>query len=290
MPRPISSGVKQIRRTPYQALAAIALLSITFFVGYAFSFLLLGFNKILQYFETRPQVIAFFKQTVTDDEIVKIGSSMKAFKYVSSVKIVTKNEALDFYKEDNKKDPLSLELVTSNMLPASIEVGAVDVASLEQIQQDLQKYNAEIDEIVYHKDIIDMIVRWTNAIRFVGLFITGLLLLASVLTTIVIVSMKVAMKKPEIGIMRLLGATSWYIYQPFLFEGALYGLLGSLGGWGLAMIALLYSTPWILEFGGAISLLPVPPILLLIQIGIGTAFGILLGMFSSLFALHRFRK
>jgi len=290
MARPLSSGLKQIRRTPYQALAAITLLCITFFVGYAFSFLLLGFNQILHYFETRPQVIAFFKASAPDDVITNIGTTMRGRTYVSGVKITTKEEALQLYQEDNKKNPLNLELVTANLLPASIEVGAVDVTSLEQIQKDLQQYTENIDEIVYQKDIIDMIMHWTNAIRFVGLFVTGVLIFASVLTILTMVSMKVAMKKTEVGIMQLLGATSWYIYQPFLFEGAVYGFLGSMGGWALAMIALLYATPWILQFGGVISLLPVPPMILLLQSGIGTLFGIFLGMFSSLLALHRFRK
>jgi cell division transport system permease protein len=90
--------------------------------------------------------------------------------------------------------------------------------------------------------------------------------------------------------MRIIGATRWYIRMPFLTEGMLYGLIGSLIGWGAMCVCLLYLTPWLTEFLGGIQLLPVPWEVLGIQLGIGTVAGMVLGAFAGTVAVSRMIK
>lgn len=290
MSKVVSTAVKQMRRTPYQAVGVILVLFTTFLLSYIFSFIFFGSEYLLRYFETRPQVIAFFNATAPDDEVERVQTEMEEKSYVDSVKYVSKEEALASYKEDNEKDPLLADLVTADIFPASIEVSGKEISSLPQIQSDLNQYDELIEEVVYQKDIVDTLATWTNTLRIVGLGLISVLALTSLLIVTIIISMKVLSKKQEISIMRLLGATTLYIQAPFLVEGLIYGVLSSVLAWGVAVTLLLYATPWIVNFLGSIPLLPVSPYFLLGQVGVGTALGVLLGVLSSTLALRRYIK
>lgn len=290
MSKAFSTAIKQMRRTPYQALGVILVLFTTFFLGYVFSFVFFGSESLLRYFETRPQVIAFFNASAPDAEVQRVKEEMQAKSYVETVKFVSKEEALASYKADNQKDPLLAELVTADVFPASVEVSGKDIASLSLIQTDLSQYKELIEEVVYQKDIVDTLARWTNTLRIVGLGMITVLAFTSLLIVTIIISMKVLVKKQEITIMRLLGATGLYIQAPFLIEGMMYGFFGSMLGWGASVTILLYITPWIVGFLGEIPLLPVSAYFLLAQVGVGTAIGLLLGVVSSTLALRRYIK
>lgn len=275
-----------IRRSPYQSLLAVFMISLTFFVGYTFSLTLLGTEKTLQFFETSPQVIAFFELETNTNDINKLALEMKSKSYVKEVKLVSKEEALDIYREDNKDNPLLLELVTADILPSSIEVSAVNVNDLPQIKQDLESAKG-IEEVSFQQEVIRSLAKWTQSIRLVGAFSTLVLAVTSFLLMVVIISMKVITKKNTIRIMKIIGATSGYIVAPFIFEGALYGLLGSFIGWGGMYALLLYLTPWLVDFLGSIVQLPIPWIIFAWQIAIGTSVGIILGSLASLVAVRR---
>lgn len=285
----ILSSFTAIRRSPYQAIAAILILSITFFVGYSFSLFLFSSNQVLHYFETKPQITAFFKLDTADDVVQQLDKTMQSKSYVSHVTVISKDQALEIYREDNKKDPLLLELVTADILPASIEVQGKDASDLNTIKSDLQKANG-VDEVVYQQDVIDGLQKWTKSLRYVGLASVTILSFTSFIIIVIISGMKVAIKKRAIHIMRLLGATKWYVEAPFIYEGILYGVLGSVIGWGLMYIGLLYLTPWLRDFLGPVPLLPFQPEVLGIQFGIGTFVGILLGALASSFAVQRMMR
>jgi cell division transport system permease protein len=174
----VSSALINIRRSPYQSLAAIALLSLTFFVGYTVSFFLLGSEQVLRYFEARPQVIAFFQVETTADKVTELATTMQSKTYVESVKIVTKDEALQIYQDENKDDPLLLELVTSQILPASLEVSGKTIDDLKRIKTDLESTPA-IDEVILQQDVIDSLSSWTKTIRLVGLAAVSILSLTT---------------------------------------------------------------------------------------------------------------
>lgn len=284
----LSAALTAIRRSPYQAFAAILILALTFFVGYTFSLFLFGADQILHYFETRPQVTAFFKLDATNDQIQKVEHDMRSKSYVASTNIITKDQALQIYRQENT-DPLALELVTADILPASIEVSGKDITSLATIHADLQKADG-VDEVMYQQDVVEGLQKWTQSIRYVGIVSIAILATTSFIIIVVITGMKVAIKKRAIHIMRILGATKWYIKAPFVYEGMIYGLVGSVIGWGAMYISLLYLTPALKSFLDPIPLLPLSNQFLAAQFGSGTGIGILLGAFASSFAVQRMMR
>lgn len=285
----ITTALVTIRRSPYQAIASILMVSVTFFAAFAFSLLIIGADQVLTYFETRPQVIAFFKLEADREAVEQARKTMSEKPYVKSVAIVDQEQALKMYQDTNKDEPLLLELVTADILPASIEVSAVDLEALPKIQNDLKALSS-IDDVDFQEDVTNEIKKWTTSLRILGIGVVGLLGLISYLIITVVVAIKAAAQKRAIGIMRMIGATKGYIRKPFILEGMLYGVVGALIGWIGMYAALLYLTPTIQTFMGEVQLLPAPLEFLAIQLGVGVAAGMVLGGMAGLLSVSRLIK
>lgn len=282
----LTTALTTIRRSPYQSMAAILLLSVTFFVSYSFSLFTYGSEQILKYFETRPQVVAFFEVDAPETDIQGAYDALREKSYVTDISLVTKDDALLLYQEENRDDPLLLELVTSQILPASVEVSGQTLGDLQRIKTDLEGLQG-IDEVVLQEDVLDALASWTSSIRLVGVISISVLAFTSLLIMIIIIGMKVVTKRPAILIMRIIGASNWFVRSPFIYEGMVYGLISSTLGWGASYAGLLYLTPALKEFLGPIQLFPVQLELLIIQYLGGTVLALLLGALAGSIAVSR---
>lgn len=280
---------KNIRRSPYQALAALGIMVLTFFIISIFALISYGSEKILAYFETRPQITAFLKDEITQKQIEAIKNQLNQTEKVASLKYISKDEALAIYREQNKEDPLLLEMVTAEILPASFEVAAIDSASLPELAEILKTAEG-VDEVLFQEDVVATLTSWTETIRKIGLILTSFLILISVLVVLIIIGMKISIKKKEIAVLRLLGASAGYVVNPFLLEGMIYGALGAFLAWGLAFLSLLYATPFLVSFLGEINILPVPLPLILGLLAVEALLGSIMGGFASFLAVRRYLR
>jgi len=278
-----------MRRTPYQALAAILIMFLTFFITTVFILTAGGFQTILRYFETRPQVTAFLKDETTSAQIDTLKAKLAQTGKVRETKYISKEEALNIYREQNKNDPLLLEMVTANILPASLEVSTNDLSHLNEVAQILRA-ESTIEEVVFQEDVVNALQQWTLNIRRVGISLIGVFGLVSLLMILVIIGMKITLRKEEIDILQLLGASRWYIRAPFLLEGMFYGAVGAFMAWGITYLLLLYLTSYIIGFFQGIDLLPVSPFFMLTVLGIEISSGIVIGSLGSLLAVKRYLK
>jgi len=280
---------KNIRRSPYQALAAISIMTLTFLAISFFTFLLAGSSKVIDYFESKPQVTAFFKNEAKPEDITALQSQLQATGKVASVKFVSKEDALKIYREQNKDDPLLLDLVTADVLPSSFEISTIKIEDLSNISNTLTK-SPLVSEVVYQKDVVSTLSAWTSAIRKIGITLIVLLSLVSMFIMVTIIGIKISQKKEDIEIMKLIGATNWYIRWPFLFEGIVYGIVGAVIGWAIATAGLLYATPFLETFLKGIPVLPVSYLQLLILLGLEALLAAILGIVSSYLAVLRYLK
>lgn len=278
-----------IRRSPYQALAAIFIMMQTFFVISFFTFLIFGSARIISYFESLPQVAVFFKNEAKQENIDALKEQIKATGKVSKINFVSKQEALRIYREQNKDDPMLLELVTADVLPASLEISAIKIDDLTTISEML-KNNSFIERVIFPKDVVSSLKVWTDALRKIGAALIIVLALDSIFVMAIIIGIKISKKREEIEILKLIGATNWYIRWPFIYEGVFYGVIGAFFGWLISVAALLYTTPFLVSFLGNIPLLPVSPIFLLELLGAEFLLAIFLGTFSSFLAVLRYLK
>lgn len=285
----LKTAWKNIRRSPYQAFAAILIMTVTFLAVSFFAFLLVGSSQIINYFESKPQVTAFFKNEAKQSDINALENTLVQTGKTASIKFVSKEGALKIYREQNKNDPLLLELVTADVLPASFEIAALKIEDLASIS-DMLKKSPLVSEVIYQKDVVSTLTAWTNAIRKIGISLIVLLSLVSVFIMVTIIGIKISQRKEDIEIMKLIGATSWYIRWPFIAEGVAYGIIGSMIGWFIATGALLYATPFLESFLKGIPVLPVSYVNLLILLGLEILFAIFLGIISSFLAVFRYLK
>lgn len=285
----VQSVAKAIRRTPYQSLSAIILTTFTFFSISILTLAILGTYRMLGYFESRPQVTAFFTDSATAEDAEELKVTIERAVPIDQANFVSKEEALELYRNQNQDNPLLLEMVTADILPSSLEVSAKSVESLEEIAKIMQE-EPLVEEVVFQKDVIDTLRKWLGAIRIGGIFLITLLATASITTIVVIISLKFRSKKPEMYTLTLLGATNWYIRAPFVMESVIYGVLGAIIGWGAAFVLLLYTTPNLISFFGEIQLVPVPLWIMGALLGGQIVVGALLGVISSLIATRRFGR
>ena len=285
----IKTTTQNIRRSPYQAIAAIVIMTLTFLVISFFTFLLVGSSKIVAYFESKPQVTAFFRNEAKQEDINSLESKLKDSGKVSSVKFVSKKEALAIYKEQNKNDPLLLDLVTADILPSSLEISTYKIGDLSQVSDTL-KGSSIISEVIFQKDVVSTLTSWTSALRKIGIAAILILSLVSIFIILTITGIKISQKRGDIHIMRLIGATNWYIRWPFIFEGMFYGVVGAFTGWVVSTVALVAATPYLSDFLSGIPILPASPIFLLELLGGELLLALVLGAFSSYLAVLRFLK
>ncbi len=278
-----------MRRSPYQALAAILIMFLTFFLSTVFVLTAGGFQVVLRYFETRPQVTAFLKDETTLSQVDTIKARLAQTGKVKESRYISKEEALTIYKEQNKNDPLLLEMVTANILPASIEVATTEISFLPEVAQIL-KSESGVEEVIFQEDVVRALHNWTDTLRKVGVGLIGALGLVSFLIILVIVGMKITIRKEEIEILQLIGASPWYIRSPFVFEGMFYGAVGAFLAWGVSYLLLLYVTPFVVKFLSGIPILPVPIFFMLSLLGVEILAGIVIGSLGSLLAVKRYLK
>jgi len=285
----IKSSFRNIRRSPYQALAAVLIMMLTFLTISFFTFLLSGSARVINFFESKPQVTAFFKNETKQSDINALEAQVKNTGKVSSVRFVSKQEALKIYREQNKDDPLLLDLVTADILPASLEISAFKISDLSGISEML-KGSPDVSEVIFQKDIVSTLVSWTSAVRKIGIGLIIVLSLVSTFIMITIIGIRISQRKEDIEIMRLIGASNGYIRWPFLFEGMFYAVVGAVIGWTIASLALWYSTPFLSSFLKGIPILPVSPIFLLEVLLAELIFAIILGFLSSFLAVLRYLR
>lgn len=278
-----------IRRSPYQAFAAILIMTVTFLVVSFFSFLLFGSSRIISFFESKPSLTAFFRNDAKQEDIISLEKNLKATGKIASVNFVSKQEALKIYRQQNKDDPLLLDLVTEDILPASLEIYTVKIEDLSSIHNILKR-SPDVSEVIYQKEVVSTLISWTNALRKIGIGLILILGLVSIFIMVTIIGIKISQKRNDIEIMRLIGASSWYIRWPFIIEGIFYGIVGTLLGFGIAVGVIWYSTPFLSSFLKDVPIFPVSLLFLLFLLAVELGIAIILGAFSSFLAVFRYLK
>ena len=235
----MSEVLTSLRRTPYQTFAALSILFFTLLLS-GILFISLSFIQgLLDYVETRPRVIVYFQIKATEKEIFAARDKLKDSGMTTDVKYVSKKEAYKIYKEFTKNDPILLEMTSPEILPASLEIDAKQPTYLPEITK-LIKNQPGVDEVQFQKDIVDNLLRLTSNVRMTTMVFFGYLFFVSVIVLTITTSFKIALKKEEISVLKLLGANNYYIRKPFIQESVFLGFLATTAA-SVVIIAMLLS-------------------------------------------------
>lgn len=293
--------LKSIKRTPYQSLAGFLVLFLSLFLSTIILFSLIFINGILNYLETRPQITVYFQSKTPEDNIFKIRDELSKSGKISSIKYISQKEAFEIYKNLNKDNPLLLEMVSADILPPSLEIYAKKPIYLPEIAEYLKK-QADIDEVQFQKDIVEKILNFTSILRKISFVFFGYLILMSVIVLISIFSFKIALKKEEIELLQLIGATNSYIRAPYIKESLFMGIVASILSFLSFLTLIFYIDPILknyfsgideiyldLNFGKLI-VWPFNTSFILIIFSFVLIFGLLISFISSYLATSKYLK
>ena len=179
----------------------------------------------------------------TQAEIGALGNQLKEIPDVASVKFISKAEALETLRGE-LKDKSIVEQLHTNPLPASFEVKADDAANLPAIREAIvpqgpngkpQPISPIVNNIFDRQQASAQIEEVTSALKIVLTVITVLLILASLMLVGNTIRLSIYTRRREVEVMRLVGATRWFIRWPFIIEGVVVGFVG-----GLVAILILW--------------------------------------------------
>lgn len=252
-------SLRHIRRSPYQTLSAVLIMVITFFMVSIFIMLAFISSGILKHFETKPQISAFYPNDTPETEIMEIKKEIESTNLTKEVRYISSKEAVQIYKKNSSIDDIdpNLDLVSDKILPPSLEISAWNISDLRTLKSIVEK--KEGVKVIFIEEVVNKLSSWLSGLRSGGLVLLILLVIESILVIWTIIGMRISQRRYEIEIMHLLGATPWYIRAPFIVEGMLYGVIGSVIGVVTTVILLHSALPGLTNFLVGIPLLPLTP-------------------------------
>lgn len=240
-----------------------------------------GKVELAVYLQTNPDP--------TPDETASLQAEIMSWPEVKSVAFVSREDGLKRLEEDVFKDhPEVLDQFQKNMLPLLFEISLSDPHMVDTVAARFDD-NPIVEDIRYNKVVAERLFSVTAQVRnFLVIFIVlqGIVAVLLISNTI---RLSIFARKREVEIMRLVGATNWFIRWPFLIEGMFVGLVGAAAA---AAVVLVLNTVLLGKISSALPFMTVPldavPYTLLILILLGV--GIVIGVLGSSFGLRRLLK
>ncbi len=214
----------------------MATVAIVFLVLVGFGGLLLFnaiSNKTLGYIQDKVDISVYFKTDANEDEIIRMQKSLQQMAEVRSVEYISKDRALEIFKERNANDPKisqALGVVDANPFGAYLNIKARELKDYAAINAYLDKdaFKSEVDKISYTESaaVIERLKKIKTTVEQSAFVLLIFIVATAALIIFNTIKLAIHSNRDEIGIMRLVGASNYFIRGPFLVEGILYGILG----------------------------------------------------------------
>jgi len=244
--------VSGLRRNGLVVFAAI---STTFIALVLVGFALLAqreVNLIVDYTGGKVEVSVYLSDGISAEQQQALSAKLSAMQEVANVEYLSKDDACALFRKQFANQPDLVNNVDCNTLPASFRVKMKD-PELFGVVQDRLEGEPGIERITDQADLLKKLFTLTGMFRLGALAVGILMLVSSALLIANTVRMGLFARRKEIGIMKLVGATNWFIRIPFLIEGVVEGLIGA----GLAVgVLFAFKTFFINPLYGNITILP----------------------------------
>ena len=224
----VRQAFSQIFRNKNMSSASVfSITAMLLMVGLFFT-IMVNVNLMAKNAEDQFDTISvYLKDTVTAEQGAELAEQIKVIDHVADAKYVSKDEAMAIMKERWGENGYLLDGVTSNPLPASVEVTSADLEYEDKIVQELNKFDA-VDEVRFYRDAIEKVMTITGYVQKGALAIIIVLLIVSLIVVSNTVKLTVHAREEEIHIMKYGGATNWFVRGPFFVEGIIIGLVSSI--------------------------------------------------------------
>ena len=275
---------------------AITTVAITLFIVGFFIIIVFDIQGVLSSIKNQVEIAVYLKDNVTDELKTYLENEIKGWDEISQVNFVSKDQALEKFKKENEGSEI-LKEIQGNPLPASFELELKSPEKVEQVALRFMDKDGNfiegVDEVIYGQNYVQKLFSITAIVGTIAFLIIVVLLLAAIVLIFNTIRLAIHARRKEIEVMKLVGATNWFVRLPFLFEGFFEGFIGS-----VISVVLLYflSNYLLIRVEKAIvdtmhikdlAILGNNSIILYVYAGL-VLLGGLLGIFSSGFALKRY--
>ena len=289
----LKQGFKNIWNNLRFSLASIATMSACIFLFGLFLSLLMNFRYIVHSAEEGVAVIVYFENGTKQEQIDQIGSQIEKRAEVSNMEYISADEAWEEYKDIylEGEDEEIAEGFKENPLANSARYN-VYLKNVEK-QADLVKFIEGLDgvrKVEQSKQAADTLSSFNKLIAYVSVIIILILLAVAFFLISNTITMGISIRQEEIGIMKLIGATDFFVRSPFVIEGILLGAIGAALPLGALYImydkAIGYIVSKFSVLGNFLQFLDVWTVFqFLLPVGIGLGVGI--GLFGSIFSIRK---
>ncbi|MGM1021304.1 MAG: permease-like cell division protein FtsX [Bacillota bacterium] len=233
--RHLREGFKNIFRNGWMSVASVTSIVVSLLILGVFIMLVLNVNSLADQADSQVEVNVFLELNVEQSMRETLQKEIAAMPEISKATFITKAQGLEELRKDlgdSGKELLEGFDKDSNPLPDKIVVEVIEPTTVPFVAEKIEKLNTihpekPILKVRYGKGTVETLFTITKLIRNVGfVFVAGLGLMSMFLISNTI-RVTILARRKEIGIMKLVGATNFFIRWPFFIEGALIGLMGS---------------------------------------------------------------
>jgi cell division transport system permease protein len=277
----LKEGITGLIRTSYSSMVAIFVISLSLILIGIFIIFYSNAKKLIEDIRNKIELEAFIDNSYDSNKIEQLRSEIARIKGILNIKYISPEEAAESFKQQFDKNVF--DILGDNPLPASFQILLEKpYRNSEQAQtviKQLEKISG-IDEVIYRKDILLFIDKYVKIFSVIMFSIAMLLALGSIFLISNTIKLIILARLQIIETMKLVGATKSFIRRPFLIEGIIQGVLGSI-------FAALF-------FFGLLKIIKIeiPNVIIIdsVLFVIIFALGIILGFIGSVFALQRFLR
>ena len=279
--------IKSLRRNRLLSIATISTVAICILILGAAVLMTINAGNFMNRLESDLEMAVFVDNALDKSQLNDLEYEIKKIPGVKSVKFISKEQALKNLQEKfGDKDYDLSQTLNKNPLPNSFEVKAKNPQEVAQLAKKVQNLNG-VEKVNYGQGVVEKLFQVTRWVRIISVAVIILLALGGIFLIATTIRLAIFSRRKEIYLMKLIGATDWFVRWPFFIEGVLLGSLGSLIA--IALLALGY-TSLLNNMQTAIFFIPLvksPDLLLDIYLSL-FATGAVLGILGTYISLNRF--
>lgn len=285
----LRDACRSLWRNKFMSLASVATVAISLVILGGAWLLVLNTQNLATAMESELEVNLYLKQDLTREQALEMKDQFAAIPGVDTTTYVPKEEGLKILEDRLGEDTNLLQALDgNNPLPDVYRLKSKDAALVPQIAAEAEQI-AGVEKVRYGQGMVEKLLSLTDWLRTVGILVIIAIALAALFLIATTIRITVFARRREVSIMKLVGATNWYIRWPFFLEGMMIGLLGALIAVGF--LQLLYSQ-LLKNVAMMVSFLPIisdtASLLRLYEILLFS--GTLLGAIGSAISLRKFLK
>lgn len=292
----IKQGLKNIRRNLLFSLASVGTIVSCLFLFGIFYCIIVNFRAAMTDIENTVTISVFFDKGISDDNISLIGEQIRLRKEVNTLDFISADQAWEQYAKEKYEDYDAAMAAFAGDNPlkdsASYKITLKDLNNQAEFVQYLKDLQG-VRKVLTSEVTADGIAALNSVVTYASIGIIVILLLVSIFLISNTITIGITVRKEEIAIMKLIGATNFFVRAPFIVEGVVIGLVGSLIPLGLVYYLYDHIVQYIIgRYSVVQNLFAFVPIkdLFAVLIPVSAGIGIGLGLIGSLLTTRKHLK